>query len=286
MASPWALSYAREAQGLLQPAAQGKVRIQLLTDPWSVWCWGFEPVRRALQLRHPGIEFQPLVGGMFPRLPDPREVGFDIQRFFATVQRATGMPVRGDVTLRDRPTSTYPACIHVHAARLLAPEKEGAYLRALREAVYLDGENVSRPEVAAKVAERVGIGAREFREALGSGEPEREFQDRLAVLQGLKLHAYPTLLVTAAGKMARVEGFQALPAVLSIAESVSGQLHPPAPPPALRDAVPQGERVATREVAEALGLSVEAAYDKLRAAEEQGQLGRQRWATGDTWSRP
>lgn len=284
--SPWAITYAREARPAFQPSAPGKVRVLLLTDPWSVWCWGFEPVRRALELRFPGLEFEPLVGGMFPRLPNPEEVGFDVERFFASVQRATGMPIRLDVTLRDRPESTYPACVHVHAARLLAPDKERRYLRALREAAYLDGRNVSRPEVAAEVAERVGIPGREFREALASGEPEREFRERLAMLHGLNLHAYPTLLVAAGSKGARVEGFQTLPTLVGIAQALSGKLHPASPAPPLELIVPEGERVATREVAEVLGASVEAAYDQLRAAEQRGELQRERHGSGDVWRRP
>jgi hypothetical protein len=176
--------------------------------------------------------------------------------------------------------------VHVHAARLLAPEKEHAYLRALREAVYLDGRNASKPEVAADVAERVGIARREFLEALASGEPEREFRERLAALHAANLHAYPTLLVTAGGRTARVEGFQPLPALLGVAESLAGKLLPAQPPPPLLDLVPAGERVATREVAEVLGASVEEAYDHLREAEARGQLKRDRHAGGDVWRRP
>lgn len=283
--SAWAVTYAREAQPLFPATQRGRVRVTLLTDPWSVWCWGFEPVRRALALRYPGIEFQALIGGMFPRLPDPAEVGFDVERFFAAVQRTTGMPLRLDATKRDRPDSTYPACIHAHAVRLLAPEREAAYVRALREAAYLDARNVSRPEVAAEVAERLGIGAREFREALASGEPEREFRERLASLHAMNLHAYPTLLVTAGERTARVEGFQSLPALLGIVEAVSGRVQVALPPPALDAAIPSVERVATREVAEVLGLSVEQAVERLAEAERGGALRRDRHPTGDTWRR-
>ncbi len=281
--SPWAVSYARQTDGPFGPPPKGKVRIVLLTDPWSVWCWGFEPARRAIELRCPSIEFQSLVGGMFPKLPNPSEMGFDIDRFFGTVQRNTGMPVLRDATSRDRPDSTYPACIHVHAARLLDPTKEAAYMRAMREAVYLDGMNVSRPDVAAAVAANVGIPAREFMEALDSGEPEREFRVRLAQLQEMDLNAYPTFLVTAGEKTARVEGFQSLPVILSIVENVSGRMHPMLPPPAVEDVVPAGERVATREVAEVLGESVESAYDSLMRLEAEGILVRDRHVSGDTW---
>jgi len=259
------------------------VEVELLTDPWSVWCWGFEPVRRALEHRFPTITFRARVGGMFARLPDPEEIGFDVARFFSVVQRTTGMPIRLDATSKDRPQSTYPACVHVAAVRLLAPELEGAYLRRLREAVYLDARNVSRVEVAAGVAEATGLDRREFTDSLATGEPEREFRQALASLEAEDLHAYPTLVVRARSRAARIEGFQSLPALLSIVEGVSGRMHPARAPPEPLEVLGSGERVATREVAEATGTSVEEAYEALAALARQGAVERERHPTGDAW---
>ena len=44
-----------------------------------------------------------------------------------------------------------------------------------------------------------------------------------------------------------------------------------------------GERVATREVAEATGTSVEEAYEALAALARQGAVERERHPTGDAW---
>lgn len=281
--SPWALAHAAEVGRSFEPAPPGRVRVDLLTDPWSVWCWGMEPVRRAIALRFPSIDWRPLVGGMFPRLPDPRELGFDVERFFAVVHRTTGMPLRLDAASRDRPESTFPACVHVHAVRLLDATKEEAYLRALREAVYLDARNVSRPSVASEIAERVGLDRGEFEEALASGEPMREFQARIQSLTLLGLVGYPTVLVTWRDKTARVHGFQSLPALLGVVEAVSGTLHAAEPPPPLDEVIGAHERVATREVAEVLGVGVEEAYEVCDAEARAGRLERERHATGDTW---
>ncbi|HVL47060.1 MAG TPA: DsbA family protein [Candidatus Thermoplasmatota archaeon] len=285
--SAWALSHARELSGAGDPVSTGKARVELLTDPWSVWCWGFEPVRRALEARYPTIEFEHRLGGMFERLPDPEEMEFEVARFFAVVQRTTGMPIRLDVATRRRPKSTFPACIHAHAVRLVDPSKERLYLRRLREAVYLDGLDASDPDVAATVAEGVGVTLAEFREALGSGEAEREFAQALAAAHAEGLHAYPTYTIRTASKAARVEGFQTLPALLAIIETVTGRLHPArATPPAALDVVPPGERVATREVAEAVGRSLEQTFEELVGHERAGALVRERHPGGDVWSKP
>ncbi len=262
----------------------GKVRVELLTDPWSIWCWGFEPARRTIELRYPSIEFRFLVGGMFPTMPDPREVGFDIERFFAIVQRTTGMPIRADGIRRDPATSTFPACTFVHAARIAEPERELSFLRALREAAYLDALNISRPEVAAQVAARVGIPTDKFRAALADGSAEKSFKTQLDKVHEQGLHSYPTFLITSGDRTVRVEGFQTLPGLVGIAQSVSGQAHAPLPDPPMDRVLVPGERLATREFAEVFGLSIEAAFERLSGLETKGELVRERHATGDAWS--
>lgn len=281
--SPWALEHAREIDAGHRNLPAGHAEVELVTDPWSVWCWGFEPVRRALEHRFPSVTFRPLVGGMFERLPDPDEMGFDVQRFFAVVQRTTGMPLRLDASRRDPPQSTYPACVHVAAMRLVRPELGDAYLRRLREAVYLDARNVSRPEVAADVAASLRVPEDEFLEALASGEPEREFRETLGLLQAQGLHAYPTLVLRTRERTARVEGFQSLPALLGILERLGVDLEE-AEPPTVLDLVPAGERVATREIAEVLGVSFERAHESLLGLKRDGRLLRERHPWGDTWS--
>jgi putative protein-disulfide isomerase len=265
---------------------EGRLRIELLTDPWSVWCWGLEPVRRAIALRHPEIEFRFLLGGMFEEMPRPEQVGFDVDRFFSIVQRTTGMPIEPGSARRDRPTSTYPACIHVHTVRILAPELEDAYLRALREAAYLDSLNISREEVGADVARDLGMDRDAFLKLRRSGEPEKAFKQRIESLELQNLHGYPTFLFTWEDKTHVVQGFQSLPALLGIAQSLTGRLRAPTPDPALLSIVAPGERVATREVAEVLGTSIERAFEICAAAESAGTLRREVHVGGVVWSQP
>jgi protein-disulfide isomerase-like protein with CxxC motif len=280
------IHYSFQRQFKARPSNQeDRVRVELLTDPWSVWCWGFEPVRRALELRYPTIEFHALVGGMFPEMPDHASAGFDVSRFFQQVQRTTGMPAETAVLEDARPDSTFPACLFVFAARQASPHLGDAYLRALREAVYLDGRNASDDNVALDVAAAAGVDLDRFERALSDGSAEEAFEMRLAELRANDLYAYPTLLVTYNGKTTRVEGFQSLPAVLAIAEALSGHIHAPLPDPALTDIVPRGQRVVTREVAEVLGISMERAYDRLAEAEGRGVLARVRLPKADAWAR-
>lgn len=283
-ARPWALEHA-EATPERDPPPDGEVVVELLTDPWSVWCWGFEPVRRALEHRYPSIRFRFLLGGMFETLPNPRHDGFDMDRFFATVHRTTGMPVSTDaINGHDAPTSTYPACIHIHAVRLIEGAKTGLALRKLREAAYLDGQNISNPTTARSILEDAGVDPETFDEAIETGEPEREFKLRMSALERQGLTAYPTLLVTGEQGTTTVHGFQPLPRVVSLAEEVSGKVHPSMPAPPLEEVLNDEERWTTREVAETLDVSLEQTLEALTNAEEEGWVERERYPTGDAWT--
>lgn len=59
----------------------------------------------------------------------------------------------------------------------------------------------------------------------------------------------------------------------------------PRPDPSLEAIIGSGERVATREVAEVLGVSLECATELLAAATRWKRVRRQRHATGDVGSR-
>ncbi len=274
-----------EATPQRDPPPKGEVLVELLTDPWSVWCWGFEPVRRALEHRYPSIRFRFLLGGMFETLPHQHNPGFTMDRFFATVHRTTGMPVTTNaVNGHDQPTSTYPACIHIHAVRLIHGNKTSIALRKLREAAYLDGKNISNPATAQDVLENAGVDPDAFDEALDTGEPEREFKLRMSALEQQGLTAYPTLLVTGEQGTTAVHGFQPLPRVVSLAEEVSGKVHPSMPAPPLEEVLTPKERWSTREVAEALDESLEHTLDRLTTAEEDGWVQRERYPTGDVWT--
>lgn len=284
-ASSWALDYVQRSEDLFEPVDGDEIRIDLVTDPWSVWCWGLEPVRRAIEHRFPSITFRPVVGGMFERLPHHDHPEFDLSRFLSRVQRITGMPVATDGFEEGGPESTYPACVHFHAMRLLDADRAQLGLRKLREAAWLDGRNISEPEVGAEVAGEAGYDPEEFRSALASGEPEREFRQRLSALERRELSAYPTLLVRAGDSTRRLEGYVPLAGLIETVERLSGRTHVRSPAPDPIDLIDPDHRVATREVAEVPDASIERTFEHLQTLADQGRVRRERHPTGDAWIR-
>lgn len=283
-ASSWAMDYVQRSEDLFEPADADEVRIDLVTDPWSVWCWGLEPVALAIEHRFPAITLRPVVGGMFERLPHHDHPEFNLSRFLARVQRITGMPVATAAFGDGGPESTYPACVHAHAMRLLDADRALLGLRKLRETAWLDGRDISDVDVATGAARSAGYDPEEFRSAVASGEPEREFRQRLSALERRELSAYPTIVVRAGDTTRRLEGFVPLPGLIEVVEQLTGQTHVQAPAPDPAEVLEPGHRIATREIAEVCELSIEAAADELAELEAEDGVERERHATGDVWT--
>jgi putative protein-disulfide isomerase len=283
-ASSWAIDYVQRSEELFEPTEPDEVRIDLVTDPWSVWCWGLETVARAIANRYPSITFRPIVGGMFERLPHKDHPEFNLHRFLTRVQRITGMPLATNAFDDGGPESTYPACVHAHALRLLDNSNARLGLRKLREAAWLDGRDISQASVAADVAGEAGYDEDTFRDALATGEPEREFEQRLDALEHRDVTAYPTMVLTNGDEHRRLEGYVPLPGVLDAVEHLTGQTHVAGPAPDVIDVLDAKHRVATREVAEAIGTSIEVAAERLASRADDGHVTRTRHQNGDTWT--
>jgi protein-disulfide isomerase-like protein with CxxC motif len=183
-----------------------KARLLYVTDPLCSGCWAFEPAWRRLLYRY-GAEFSItyVYGGLLPSwegFADPG-AGISAPRDVAThwdaVSQASGQPIDSRVWLSDPPASSYPASIAAAAVRLVAPEQEGRYLRRLRELVFLEHQNIARPEVLRRALEAIDIDSDVWRAMLESGAAERAFAADRLLARSLRVQVFPTVLLDAAG---------------------------------------------------------------------------------------
>jgi RNA polymerase sigma factor (sigma-70 family) len=177
-------------------------RLLYVTDPLCSGCWALEPAWRRLIDRY-GAEFSIsyVYGGLLPSwegFADPRagiSVPADVAAHWEAVSRASGQPIDSRVWLNDRPASSYPASIAAAAVRLVAPEQEGRYLRRLRELVFLERQNIARPEVLYRALGATDINVDGWRAMLDSGAAERAFAVDRLLARGLGVRVFPTLLL-------------------------------------------------------------------------------------------
>ncbi len=201
---------------------EDKLIIDIVTDPFCSWCWGSEPELRALEtLLADSVELRIHMGYLVPDLRED-EASYQVEaKGFAHANRViaaywdepeaeTAMPfdaARFDLFSEEDPAGL-PANIAYKATELVGePEQAAAYLRRLREGIFVEGRKVQRRDVQLEIAEEIGLNIAEFENTLDSGQAARAFQDDIALGDEHVVDVYPTYLLSYRSKQARLEGY-------------------------------------------------------------------------------
>ena len=270
-------------RGLASPVP--RVVVTHYTDPWSVWCWAIEPQLLRLRERHgAALELRVRLGAIHesPVGPDfPRE---QIRGMFQAARRASGMPLDPDVVMKPWPGTTHRSGISAKAAALAAPHLAERYLRRLREAALVDGENAEDLDVQERVAREVGVDPAALREALESDEATRDFYADQAEARVRGVSGFPTVTFrNEQGLEVGVGGFQPTEAYEAALARVSGARWVDSPPPDPVDLLRRRGPLATVEVAEVLDLLEDVATARLLDLEARGLVARTERCGGYFW---
>lgn len=183
------------------PLVMPEGAIWYVTDPICSHCWALEPAwRKLLFLYGERIETRHIYGGLLPGWEGFSDPGAgisspaDVVPHWEEVALHYGQPINPVVWLNDPLHSSYPACIACHAARLLAPEREEAYLRRIRDAVFLEARNIARPEILAECAADVGLDPVQFMTLFSGGAAEAAFRRDQQEMRRLPVRGFPTLI--------------------------------------------------------------------------------------------
>jgi len=194
-------------QPVLNPQAD-RLHIVYYTDPLCCWSWAFEPQWRRLQYELEGIlQCRYCMTGMIPSWDNYQDALHSVSRpiqmgpVWMHAGSVSGMPIQHRIWMEDPPSSSYLACIAVKCAELQSPQSGGKFLRMLREAVMLKGENIARIDVVRKVAQ-------DFAEHIDPSFNLLRFEDDLVNDKGLEafrndmqevnyrdINRYPTLVL-------------------------------------------------------------------------------------------
>ncbi len=196
------------------------IRVIWYTDPHNIWCWGFEPTIRRLEVRYPDtVEIETRQGGLFEDFSPVREQWArmsggrwkdSVRAFFEAVSSQHRMPMAADAMIdsSDDFDSTWPACIAVKAADLQGADQGWRYLRRLREAWCLDGRGIHRKDVQATVAKETGLNVDAFARALEDGSASDAFQRDRDECQALGISGFPTFVVRRGDETRHVDGWR------------------------------------------------------------------------------
>lgn len=194
-------------------------RLLYVMDPMCSWCWGFAPVFDALagQARAAGVEAQLLVGGLRPGTREALDAatrGYILEHWRAVAAR-TGQPFRFEGALPEGFVyDTEPACRALVTVRQHDPARVWPLLRAIQQAFYVEGRDVSRPAVLVELAEAAGVPRQAFAEAFDSAALREATQADFRRTQNLGIAGFPTLLAERDGQLALLtNGYQPLEAL-------------------------------------------------------------------------
>ncbi|QCR25343.1 MULTISPECIES: DsbA family protein [Pontibacter] len=191
----------------------GSVEIEYYTDPLCCWSWALEPQWRRLRFEYSGrVKWRYRMGGLIPNwesFNDPMNVvnrPLQMGPLWMEAKYVSGMPIRDKIWYENPPASSFPACIAVKAAGLQSPVASEAYLRKVREAVMLQGQNVGERDVLRQVGRSLAevqpdvLDADVFERDLGGEEARKAFEEDLRQVRLHGITRFPALTMRREGE--------------------------------------------------------------------------------------
>lgn len=218
-----------------QTEKAGLLEIIYYTDPLCCWSWAFEPQWRRLLYEYNGsISFRYCMGGLLPKWENYNDSTNSITRpiqmgpMWMHAKEISGMPIDQNIWMRDPPSSSYPACIAVKCAALQSAEAEENYLRLLREALMIGGENISRRETLFQIAEMLAETHPQFdidcfRKDFSNDAGLEAFRKDLQEVQYHHINRFPTLVIrNHNSKGVMISGYRPYSSLLDTLSQFSG----------------------------------------------------------------
>lgn len=173
--------------------------VVFVTDPICSYCWAIEPVWRRLQLDYQ-LQVRYVHGGLLPGWQDFADVSNHIRRpadvapHWQHIAEHYQQPIDPSMWLTDPLSNSYGLCQAVLAVRALAPDLEAAFLRLLREQIFIFARNVERIETLSALAATLGINAAAFRQQLANDEQSKRFAAEQQLMANLGARSFPTII--------------------------------------------------------------------------------------------
>jgi predicted DsbA family dithiol-disulfide isomerase len=263
------------------------------TDPACPFAWSAEPARRRVQWLYDGVlDWEVRMVGLAATREDYARKGFTPERAqegSRMLREQHGMPI--DDELRPVVAATVPACRAYVAARVHAPERAGALLRALRLR-HFGGQLLDEDATIDGAASDAGLDPAQLRGWMAEDEVERALaadmaaardpkpaalvlRHKLAEDGGAWRYTCPSWELTTDGAHAVAPGFQPVESY----EVALANLLPDVPrredPSSVEEVLAWAgaEPLATKEVAVVCGISEQQASERLRHVAEPHRLG-------------
>lgn len=185
-----------------QPIEQtDKITIQYFTDPICSACWVMEPLLRKFELEyHSFIHLETIMGGLLKNWDGFLDAAngisspADVAPHWEEMGSYFHMPISGEVWRTDPLSSSYPASFAYLSSKNQGLDAAKAYLRRIREMVFIEGKNISRFSILLQAAKELGLDTSQFEADYHSKQTLSLFEDGLSLAARLGIGGFPTLV--------------------------------------------------------------------------------------------
>ncbi|WP_211296430.1 DsbA family protein [Paenibacillus donghaensis] len=269
-----------------------KVSVIYYTDPICSACWALEPSIRKLQEEY-GSQFklEYRMGGLLPGWQAFSDAGngiskpSDVAGHWEEIARHFNMSMDGDVWLEDPLDSSYPPSIAYKAAQLQGEKRAEAYLRRIREMVFLEKTNIAKEEHLLAAAGEVGLDTGLFLADFHSEAARIAFDKDMEDGRSYNVRGFPTLIfVGPAGKGYAQSGIRPYEQYVQLLEKAAGHSLERQPVElGVEQTMQKYGFLGTEEVRVLLDLDQAGALSQLAALEAAGKLKRVPVKFGEFW---
>lgn len=213
-----------------------RIKIYQFTDPVCVWCWGNEPVIRALDYLYGNkIDIEFVMGGLIEDittlydLSGPKNTIISraneiIANNWIAASARHGMPVNvEDMSLfSERYPSSFPQNIAYEAAKRINPIAAKKFLRRIREATFIEQRRTSQMDVLVELATEVGFDAAQFIDEYTTGSASGDFMQERMKCRRNGITGFPSYLIREGSTKIILGGYQNLSTLHTVIGRLSG----------------------------------------------------------------
>lgn len=231
------------------------IEIYAFIDPMCPICWAMEPLVKKLVIEYGQyFKMRYVIGGKlssFNERKQSKKNAKDLMERWERISIRYGMPCNGDIWHEHPTISTYNTAIAVKAAELQGKRAGLRFLRKIREAFFLNKENISRENVLLHCAEQTNLDLQEFQRDMHANGAVKAFQCDMKTTSEMEIDQFPSLVFLNANaeEGVKINGYYPYEAYEHVICEMLGAEATSSEPPPVDGFLKKYPFVATKEIA-------------------------------------
>ncbi len=166
-------------------------------DTLCSWCYGFAPELDAFVKNHPELTLRMVQGELRPNgVEMVHEMEDFLKSHWIEIEQRTGQPFSFDLFQNeDFVLNTEPASRAVVVCRMMAPEKELEFFKAVQIAFYVKNRNTNKLKTFLEVAQEFELDTQKFAELFESEEAKYTTKTDFQLSAEMGIKGFPSVVV-------------------------------------------------------------------------------------------